>query len=96
MKGKEKCSFISLYKEVHLRYYGVWFGKVYCDLQSDGGGWTVIQRRKEPVLTQEDFEKTWQEYSSGFGTLHDSHWLGTLHITYKFGIGDRWTETQLC
>ena len=39
---------------------------VFCDQDTDGGGWTVIQRRIN--LTQrENFYRTWAEYRLGFG-----------------------------
>ena len=48
--------------------------RVYCDTGSGGGGWTVIQRRKNGSL---DFEKRdWVEYEDGFGDLNDEFWIG--------------------
>lgn len=52
--------------------------KVWCDLETNGGGWTVIQRRAEAVENAEDFYRTWVEYQNGFGRLDNSFWLGIL------------------
>ncbi|XP_056335187.1 tenascin [Danio aesculapii] len=47
--------------------------RVYCDMETDGGGWTVFQRRKDG---QTNFFRRWREYSSGFGTLDGEFWMG--------------------
>ncbi|XP_038065154.1 microfibril-associated glycoprotein 4-like [Patiria miniata] len=46
---------------------------VYCDMETDGGGWMVIQRRRDGT---EDFSRVWVEYQSGFGDMHGEFWLG--------------------
>ncbi|XP_008421183.1 angiopoietin-1 isoform X1 [Poecilia reticulata] len=51
--------------------------KVFCNMESAGGGWTVIQRRQDG---SEDFQRTWKEYKLGFGSLLAEHWLGNEHI----------------
>ncbi|XP_055941610.1 techylectin-5A-like [Argiope bruennichi] len=53
--------------------------KVYCDMETEGGGWTVIQRRgKYPV--QQDFNLDWESYRNGFGNLTQEFWLGNENI----------------
>ncbi|XP_028390920.1 fibrinogen C domain-containing protein 1-like isoform X2 [Dendronephthya gigantea] len=47
--------------------------QVRCDMTSDGGGWTVFQRR---VSGSVDFYRNWQNYSDGFGDLTGNLWLG--------------------
>lgn len=47
---------------------------VYCDTNTGGGGWTVIQRRNSGRL---DFKnRYWVEYEDGFGSLSGEFWLG--------------------
>jgi ficolin len=48
---------------------------VFCDMDTDGGGWTVLQRRGS-FSPQEDFYRTWLEYKRGFGNLEREFWLG--------------------
>lgn len=52
---------------------------VFCDLTTDGGGWTIIQRRAF-YWEHEDFFRTWKEYVEGFGQLKKEFWLGLEHI----------------
>ncbi|CAG5126902.1 unnamed protein product [Candidula unifasciata] len=44
-----------------------------CDTETDGGGWTIIQRR---VLGNEDFYRGWDDYKRGFGTPDTDFWIG--------------------
>ncbi|CAL4091365.1 unnamed protein product, partial [Meganyctiphanes norvegica] len=53
--------------------------KVYCDMDTDGGGWTVIQRR-DNYTQQEDFYTNWYEYAIGFGDVSQDFWLGNDNI----------------
>uniref|UniRef100_A0A3Q1GGU2 Tenascin N n=1 Tax=Acanthochromis polyacanthus TaxID=80966 RepID=A0A3Q1GGU2_9TELE len=47
--------------------------EVFCDMDTDGGGWLVIQRRNIGKL---DFMKRWRQYIAGFGNLTEEFWLG--------------------
>ena len=51
--------------------------QVFCDQTTDGGGWTVVQRRMDG---SENFFRNWTEYKTGFGELHKEHWLGNEQI----------------
>ncbi len=56
--------------------------KVLCDLNkaSDGGSWTIIQRRGSNLQTRNvertNFYRNWTDYEKGFGSLDGDYWLG--------------------
>ncbi|KAG8173701.1 hypothetical protein JTE90_026039 [Oedothorax gibbosus] len=50
--------------------------EVYCDMVTDGGGWTVLQRRGNFGKAMNYFNKTWEFYKNGFGQLEKDFWIG--------------------
>ncbi|XP_061170778.1 ficolin-2-like [Saccostrea echinata] len=57
---------------------------VFCEMEADGGGWTVFQRR---VDGSEDFNRTWAEYRNGFGNLTREFWLGNKKLSRLLSQG---------
>lgn len=69
---------------------------VYCDQETDGGGWLVFQRRNDG---SEDFNRGWYDYGRGFGNVYGEFWLGnrllnviTDQTTYTLRV-DMWDWT---
>ncbi|GFT67125.1 techylectin-5A [Nephila pilipes] len=53
---------------------------VFCDMETDGGGWTVIQRRGDYGRPFDFFFEDWERYKSGFGDIKEDFWLGNDNI----------------
>ena len=62
--------------------------QVYCDMVTDGGGWTVLLRRKDGSV---NFWRNWASYESGFGDLNGEHWLGNAKMHQFTNQGGTYT-----
>uniref|UniRef100_UPI00398EF011 angiopoietin-2a n=1 Tax=Pristiophorus japonicus TaxID=55135 RepID=UPI00398EF011 len=51
--------------------------QAFCDMESNGGGWTIVQRRQDGKT---DFKRTWKEYKTGFGDPAGEYWLGNEYV----------------
>ncbi|NWI48977.1 FIBB protein, partial [Calyptomena viridis] len=69
--------------------------RVYCDMETDSGGWTLIQNRQDGSV---NFGRQWDQYKKGFGNVAKSggknycdmpgeYWLGNDKISQLTKIG---------
>ncbi|XP_063197208.1 fibrinogen-like protein 1-like protein [Chroicocephalus ridibundus] len=58
---------------------------VWCDMDTEGKGWTVVQRNT--YTTEITWEESWTTYKYSFGNMRGDHWLGTqyLHLLTQQG-----------
>ncbi|XP_071837381.1 uncharacterized protein [Apostichopus japonicus] len=64
---------------VYTIYPDGWLNGIqaYCEMTSNGGGWTFLQRRSSASV---DVYRTWDEYKNGFEHPSRDHWLGNDYI----------------
>ncbi|XP_066448170.1 angiopoietin-2-like isoform X3 [Eleutherodactylus coqui] len=66
--------------------------KAFCDMDTSGGGWTVIQHRKDGSV---DFHQNWKEYKEGFGSPNGEYWLGNEFVHQLTSQGSYILRIQL-
>lgn len=70
----------------HLDHNGKRPVTVVCDMETDGGGWTVVQRRL-PHSKDVNFDRGWHDYKVGFGHASTDYWVGLENLYI-------WTNTR--
>ncbi|KAJ6651955.1 hypothetical protein lerEdw1_015897 [Lerista edwardsae] len=65
---------------------------VLCDMDTDGGGWTVFQRRADDSV---DFYRDWSAYKRGFGSQLTEFWLGNDNIHLLTSLGEHELRVDL-
>ncbi|WP_407809616.1 fibrinogen-related protein, partial [Staphylococcus aureus] len=73
---KEGSTLSGIYRIWPLNWRTAGSFLVYCDMDTDGDGWTVIQRRGDFKNPVDYFYKNWTDYQMGFGKLTEDFWLG--------------------
>ncbi|XP_014638370.1 PREDICTED: tenascin-X isoform X9 [Ceratotherium simum simum] len=58
---------------------------VFCDMETDEGGWLVFQRRMDGKT---DFWRDWEDYAHGFGNISGEFWLGNEALHSLTTAGD--------
>ncbi|XP_055979643.1 ficolin-3 isoform X2 [Sorex fumeus] len=60
--------------------------RVFCDMDTAGGGWLVFQRRQDGSV---DFFRSWSSYRAGFGSQESEFWLGNENL-YQLTLQGTW------
>ena len=66
--------------------------EVNCDMQTDGGGWTVIQQRLDAFL---NFNRSWEAYKNGFGNVSSSFWIGNEFLHHLTSVGENSVKLRI-
>ncbi|XP_062973103.1 veficolin-1-like [Elgaria multicarinata webbii] len=87
--GAKDCKELLIRGETLTGWYTIYptTGKsinVFCDMETDGGGWLVFQRRQDGSV---DFYRDWESYKKGFGVQTSEFWLGNdkIHLLTSSG-----------
>ncbi|XP_034649635.1 ficolin-1-like isoform X2 [Trachemys scripta elegans] len=88
-KGPRNCKELLAKGRTLSGWYAIYPGvavdsiTVFCDMDTDGGGWIVFQRRADGSV---DFFRDWDSYKKGFGNQLTEFWLGNdnIHLLTSF------------
>ncbi|XP_069465824.1 ficolin-1-like isoform X2 [Ambystoma mexicanum] len=58
---------------------------VLCDMDTDGGGWIIFQRRYDGSV---DFFRDWNAYKTGFGSMMTEFWFGNDNLHHLTANGN--------
>ena len=68
--------------------------EAYCDMDTDGGRWTVFQRRDD-IQPRQDFYLGWTDFKQGFGNLTGEFWWGLNYLWQLTSIEDKRYELRI-
>ena len=82
--------------------YSLWPGldstqppvQAFCQMDQDGGRWTVFQRR-DAIEPHQDFHLGWAAYKSGFGDLAGEFWWGLDNLWLMTSASGRQYELRI-
>ena len=82
--------------------YSLWPGlnstqppvQAFCQMDQDGGRWTVFQRR-DAIEPHQDFYLGWAAYKSGFGDLAGEFWWGLNNLWLMTSASGRQFELRI-
>uniref|UniRef100_A0A452VFG2 Angiopoietin like 7 n=1 Tax=Ursus maritimus TaxID=29073 RepID=A0A452VFG2_URSMA len=70
--------------------------EVFCDMETSGGGWTTIQRRKSGLVS---FYRDWKQYKQGFGSIRGDFCSPKALVRYaeysRFVLGNELNSYRL-
>ena len=68
--------------------------EAFCDMETDGGRWTVFQRRDD-IQPRQDFYLGWTDYKYGFGNLTGEFWWGLNFLWQLTSTQERQYELRI-
>uniref|UniRef100_T1JG76 Fibrinogen C-terminal domain-containing protein n=1 Tax=Strigamia maritima TaxID=126957 RepID=T1JG76_STRMM len=99
LEGNDKSGIYIIYPRPWYSHIPI---RVYCDMETDGGGWTVIQKRNRDLEKEDKIfsidHKNPDKFKKGFGNVNSVFWLGNDnifiltnqdHVTLRIDLDER-------